>query len=233
MTGRELWELYNSYGEVYSQPLNEEVEELDEVTGRGYIEPVTGRHTKYSEVNRSQKPGSPAMRLGFTSTVPGSGRTPYSKNRTKAQYVQSLPNTPQNRKRLRDLNKGERVMIDRYRTSQQAAHAAAHQERQKWQDSVEYDLYDLVLEYLLDQGLCESVENAEIMMAHMSEQWIDSIIEEGMEEMPHLRQAMKDALRAGNQEKVKEIAAKLSDLQPKAQTKIGAELKGLNRRKRG
>jgi hypothetical protein len=43
----------------------------------------------------------------------------------------------------------------------------------------EVDLYDLVLEYLLDEGLCESVENAEIMMAHMSEQWVDSIIEEG------------------------------------------------------
>ena len=41
-----------------------------------------------------------------------------------------------------------------------------------------YDLYDLVLEYLLDKGLCESVENAEIMMAHMSESWVDSIVEE-------------------------------------------------------
>lgn len=40
-----------------------------------------------------------------------------------------------------------------------------------------YDHYDIVLEYLLDEGLCESVENAEIMMAHMSEAWIDGIIE--------------------------------------------------------
>jgi hypothetical protein len=41
----------------------------------------------------------------------------------------------------------------------------------------EVDLYDLVLEYLLDEGLCESVENAEIMMAHMSEGWVDAILE--------------------------------------------------------
>jgi hypothetical protein len=40
-----------------------------------------------------------------------------------------------------------------------------------------YDHYDIVLEYLLDEGLCESVENAEIMMAHMSETWIEGIIE--------------------------------------------------------
>lgn len=45
-------------------------------------------------------------------------------------------------------------------------------------NSYDYDLYDLVLEYLLDEGLCESVENAEIMMAHMSEGWVDSIIDE-------------------------------------------------------
>lgn len=44
-------------------------------------------------------------------------------------------------------------------------------------ESYEYDLYDLVLEYLLDEGLCESVENAEIMMAHMSEEWVDAIVE--------------------------------------------------------
>jgi hypothetical protein len=44
-------------------------------------------------------------------------------------------------------------------------------------NSYEYDLYDLVLEYLLDEGLCESVENAEIMMAHMSEGWVDAIVE--------------------------------------------------------
>jgi hypothetical protein len=44
-------------------------------------------------------------------------------------------------------------------------------------DSYDYDLYDLVLEYLLDEGLCESVEKAEIMMAHMSEEWVDAIVE--------------------------------------------------------
>jgi len=39
------------------------------------------------------------------------------------------------------------------------------------------DLYDLVLDYLLGEGLCESVENAEIMIAHMSEGWVDAIVE--------------------------------------------------------
>jgi hypothetical protein len=51
-----------------------------------------------------------------------------------------------------------------------------HKERRGVKES--YDHYDIVLEYLLDEGLCESVENAEIMMAHMSESWIDSILDE-------------------------------------------------------
>jgi hypothetical protein len=41
-----------------------------------------------------------------------------------------------------------------------------------------YDHFDLVLEYLLDEGFCESQENAEAMMAHMSEEWVESIIDE-------------------------------------------------------
>jgi len=38
------------------------------------------------------------------------------------------------------------------------------------------NFYDLVLDHLLDEGYCESEENAISMMAAMSEEWIDSII---------------------------------------------------------
>jgi hypothetical protein len=203
MTGRELWELYNSYGEVYSQPLNEEVE-----VEEGYVD-------AYKAPSNYQRPRGSSM-LGHPANLSPAMRA--------AQKSDQLQTTEPGSKRQKAQTRSSQQLDRLYGSARRAGNVNA---------SYEYDLYDLVLEYLLDQGLCESVENAEIMMAHMSEQWIDSIIEEGMEEMPHLRQAMKDALRAGNQEKVKEIAAKLSNLQPKAQTEIGAELKGLNRRKRG
>ena len=48
-----------------------------------------------------------------------------------------------------------------------------------------YDHYDIVLEYLLGEGLCESLENAEIMMAHMSEAWIDDILGEALVDNGH------------------------------------------------
>lgn len=40
------------------------------------------------------------------------------------------------------------------------------------------DLYDLVLDHLLDEGYADTEENAITIMANMSEEWIDEIIDE-------------------------------------------------------
>jgi hypothetical protein len=88
-------------------------------------------------------------------------------------------------------------------------------------DSYNYDLYDLVLEYLLDEGLCESVENAEIMMAHMSEQWIDRIVEgyhellEGFKDLtPDKEERVADFLEKKHK-RVKEIVGTYDKLSKK------------------
>jgi hypothetical protein len=44
-------------------------------------------------------------------------------------------------------------------------------------DSYEYDLYDIVLSYLLDEGYAESQESAEAIMVSMSEEWREEICE--------------------------------------------------------
>ena len=41
----------------------------------------------------------------------------------------------------------------------------------------ELDLYDLVSEYLVSEGFCESYEDADVIMANMSEEWRESIVE--------------------------------------------------------
>jgi hypothetical protein len=43
-------------------------------------------------------------------------------------------------------------------------------------DSYEYDLYDIILSHLLDEGYAETQEQAEVIMVNMSEEWRDSII---------------------------------------------------------
>ena len=44
-------------------------------------------------------------------------------------------------------------------------------------DSYEYDLYDVILEYLLDEGYAETPEAALAIMGNMSEDWRESIVE--------------------------------------------------------
>jgi hypothetical protein len=41
----------------------------------------------------------------------------------------------------------------------------------------EYDLYDVVLSHLLDEGYADTQQAAEAIMVNMSEEWIDSIID--------------------------------------------------------
>jgi hypothetical protein len=49
-------------------------------------------------------------------------------------------------------------------------------ENQKVNES--YDAFDVVLEYLLDEGFAETVEGAEAIMVNMSEGWIEGILVE-------------------------------------------------------
>jgi len=42
----------------------------------------------------------------------------------------------------------------------------------------ELDLYDIVSEYLVSEGFCDSYEDADVIMANISEQWIDGILNE-------------------------------------------------------
>jgi hypothetical protein len=40
-----------------------------------------------------------------------------------------------------------------------------------------YDIYDIILSHLIDEGYAETQEQAEVMMVNMSEEWRDSILE--------------------------------------------------------
>lgn len=45
----------------------------------------------------------------------------------------------------------------------------------------EFDLYDLVSEYLVSEGFCDSYGDADVIMVNMSEEWRDGIVEEILE----------------------------------------------------
>jgi hypothetical protein len=50
-------------------------------------------------------------------------------------------------------------------------------DKQGIKDSYEYDLYDIILSHLLDEGYADTQEQAEVIMVNMSEDWRESIVE--------------------------------------------------------
>ena len=54
----------------------------------------------------------------------------------------------------------------------------------KLANSYEPDLYDVILEYLLDEGYADTQESALAIMANMSEEWRESILSEEESETP-------------------------------------------------
>jgi hypothetical protein len=55
-----------------------------------------------------------------------------------------------------------------------------------------YDLYDIILSHLLDEGYAETPEAAEVIMVNMSEEWRESIVEE----------IVNEAWKPANQQKI-------------------------------
>jgi len=61
-----------------------------------------------------------------------------------------------------------------------------------------YDLYDIILSHLLDEGYADTQEQAEVIMVNMSEDWRESIME-GKKEFPHKKvdRQVYDAMDSG------------------------------------
>ena len=123
--------------------------------------PLTGKsESEISDtLNNLKRLSNRKLNLGFRSRMhhPDDARAKENKNRGK--YQLSSGETTAQRAR-RDPEFRTRMIKDRMKTMES------------------YDLYDVILEYLLDEGYAETVENAESIMVNMSEDWRDSIVEE-------------------------------------------------------
>jgi hypothetical protein len=68
------------------------------------------------------------------------------------------------------------------RQVQSGVRAASSQEKKRLGVGESYDLYDIILSHLLDEGYADSYEAAEVIMVNMSEDWKESIVEEVLDE---------------------------------------------------
>jgi len=119
------------------------------------------RRGERSGSGTSREAGADAVHQGWARTAKTSAdQTPEKKERRAG-----LANTPYSQ--LPDDEKEkDRVSFDAVR--------ATYNRRNQRED---FDLYDIVLSHLINEGYADTFEAAEVMMVHMSEEWREGIIE--------------------------------------------------------
>ncbi len=169
MDAQELRNLQEAYMEVYDEGYKlfpyKKVEQKQKQIETDYDslgkKPLTGKSkSEISDtLNNLKKLRNRELNLGLRSRMhhPDDVRAKENKNRRK--YQLSPGETTAQRAR-RDPEFKKRMIQDRMKTMES------------------YDLYDVILEYLLDEGYADTVENAESIMVNMSEDWRESIVEE-------------------------------------------------------
>jgi hypothetical protein len=157
MEDKEILGLYEAYLDVY---------ELDEVTGRGRIDPVSD-FPHHGERARSPKDAGLKM-------------SPIDRAEARANALKKR-NDPEATKRANRIQSRfvgpTKRGIGRAINAANVARSAEKKRLMNPQESYDIDLYDIILEHLLDEGYADTEESANNIMANMSEDWKESIFE--------------------------------------------------------
>ena len=120
------------------------------------------RRGERSGSGTSREAGADAVHQGWATTAKTSAdQTPEKKERRAKLANTSYSNLPD------DEKEKDRVSFDAVR---------ATYNRNKTQKE-EFDIYDIILSHLLDEGYAETQEQAEVIMVNMSEDWREDIVE--------------------------------------------------------
>lgn len=95
-----------------------------------------------------------------------------------AKYTEDMANERSNNSTTKSNRRNPNpTPTDTSVSSKPTSRGTTNKKGDTWTAASQHEnFYDVVLDYLLDEGYCESEENAISMMAAMSEDWIDSII---------------------------------------------------------
>ena len=173
---------------------------LDEVRGFGGFIPKGGTdyapvYTEPGSYDRNESPASNRGRQArelFRSGrgEPGSINNTYAsqgvRSRTAINDRQMQPDTrTRDISGARDAGKSSGLSMSPTRRAELAANRAerqgqgkrANRIRSRMGISEQLDLYDVISDYLVNEGYCDSYEDADVIMANMSEEWREEIIE--------------------------------------------------------
>ena len=169
MNSQELRALQEAYMEVYNEGYksfpHEKVKAKSKKlkTDRESLgkKPLTGKSdSEISDtLNKMEKSRNRETRLGLQSNTAHSF--------VSKQKEKSNRNRPESEKRSKTVEPqksfGNRLM---------------RSDGQGIKDSYEYDLYDIILSHLLDEGYADTEQAAQVIMVNMSEDWRESIVED-------------------------------------------------------
>jgi hypothetical protein len=173
MDAQELRALQEAYNQVYApQELDEGYKSFpyDKVkakvkklkTDRESLgkKPLTGKSDSEigDTLNKMEKSRNRETRLGLQSNTAHSF--------VPKQKEKSNRNRPESEKRSKTVE-----------PQKSFGNRLTRSDKQGIRDSYEYDLYDIILSHLLDEGYAETPEAAEAIMVNMSEEWREDIME--------------------------------------------------------
>jgi hypothetical protein len=178
MNSREYRELQEAYFGVY---------EIDEVTGfGGHINPQTGELT--GKVSGSQKSRDSWRSSGL--------KTDNRRSTHKTENPHNTATTPshaglsRNSTAWKDKNQpnlsmtpAKRAELAAKRAERKGAGKRANKIRARIDgvsQNESFDLYDIILSHLLDEGFADTLEAAEGIMVSMSEEWREEILDEAI-----------------------------------------------------
>ena len=159
MNAREFLDLQDAYQGVY--------QELDEVRGGGRIDPVSDMPGIGERGARSPRDAGLLM-------------SPHERARARANALEKRedPEAKKNANRInsRFVKPTDRA-VNRALLAATNARSAEKKRLMNPQESYEYDTFDAILEHLVAEGYADTNENAIAIMANMSEEWRESIVE--------------------------------------------------------
>ena len=197
MNSQELRNLQESYIDVYNNIMEKEDSPYEKASDAaldsryGYGRATGDKHSFGRAANRSSAAAAlRALRRGErsgsgTSTEAGSDAVHQGWARTAKTSADQTPEKKERRAGLantpysqlpNDEQEKDRVSFNAVR--------AVYNNRKNLNNS--YDLYDVILSHLLDEGYADTPEQAEVIMVNMSEDWRESICE-GYKRFPYRR----------------------------------------------
>ena len=174
MNARDFLDLQDAYQGVY--------QELDEVRGGGRIDPVSD-FPHHGERARSPKDAGLKM-------------SPIDRAEARANALKKR-NDPEATKRANRISSRfvgpTKRGIGRAIDASNAARSAEKKRLMNPQESYEYDTFDAILEHLVAEGYADTNENALAIMANMSEEWREEILDEAKKKFPEDKVDTKSA----------------------------------------